>query len=762
MDARRFSPAACAVVPARFAAAASPGRIVAAAMLAASLCGCQDRLASQCHGPMRLADAALGHSARAAAATKPIPPPLSRRPPRRLPTIRSGGRRTRPAPPVRRPARPPWPTIAGCRPWRRPARRAGKISLAAFRSGSVVGPRQLAGGTGRSLADPQPIAAQAVEYCQDHPARRSSFCLADRAGIVATNAAIVLAREGSADERGRRSRDRRRQPSAAAAVMPRSRRWAACRQTAARSELERLADQQAEFLDSTTPSAYTPDMHVELLLGLIASPAPGEPGQENPRFVAGFGQLRRAEVRRVSLAAWLDPERKDFPPSALELRRDPDPQRACGRAGGVGGAAARSRPRRCCSPRSTTPICRSASRRSGRSENWGRRRPARRWKNCGSHSHEAARVAAVHALSKLVGYQAVVASAHDKSWRVRQAVAESLSQAGREGDPISGETIELAQSLVHDPSLDVQRQMLQSLAAWPLREAGAVLLSAMAEAGYQTRKDAAAQLAARWPAAAEFPVEAPAPERAAAVAALLGAVEERSFRQRRRSPCGGKRQARRRRICRRQSWPGCESSLDALRRYARFAQRCGKRRSITWWPLAPALPTALESPAIADQGALPEALYRRSVAQGEPGLRGARSAWLGRRAVAPRRGDAIVDGTGRKADVAAGARSAGGAGSPRDRSGRVAIACCKPPPAMPGRERCNWPIWRSAIRRRTCVAGRAIIWRLIADRRHTCGAAADVGRSEQHGGDRGGAWSGSDRHAGRSAAAGRFAADSGS
>jgi HEAT repeat protein len=76
--------------------------------------------------------------------------------------------------------------------------------------------------------------------------------------------------------------------------------------------------------------------------------------------------------------------------------------------------------------------------------------------------------------------------------------------------------VALAGDLIDDPSSMVRRQVVASLAEWPLRQAGPVLLAAMAGSGYLTRQAAAGHLAALWPPAAEFPVHGP-PERRAEV-----------------------------------------------------------------------------------------------------------------------------------------------------------------------------------------------------------------------------------------------------
>jgi HEAT repeat protein len=436
--------------------------------------------------------------------------------------------------------------------------------------------------------------------------------LGDSQRVVATNAAIVLARDTAADTRV--------VPALVAAIddvnLRLPLRFAAiealaCIPTAAaQNELARLADQQVQFL-RTTPSAYIPQMHTELLLGLTRSRGPGEREQDNPRFAAGLVSTA-PEVRRVSLCAWLEPDRKELPPLVIELRRDPDPRvRATALA-----VLAVQRPK----PAETLLLAAlddtDLSVRIAAIGALGKLgTPAARaaLEKLRTHSHEAARVESVHALYKLAGYQAVVASAHDKAWRVRQAVAESLSQAG---DDPSSENIELARSLVRDPSLDVQRQMIKSLATWPIEEAGPVMLAAMSDAGYQTRKDAAAQLVPRWPAAAEFPVEALAPERAASIATL-------SARWKNEFSAASNGQAQ-------QADPGpatAHLSPKDLARLRSLVDAVGNTRILpaarqtaldTLVAYGTALPAALESPEFADQGSLPEVVYEEVLPKVSP------------------------------------------------------------------------------------------------------------------------------------------------
>ena len=108
----------------------------------------------------------------------------------------------------------------------------------------------------------------------------------------------------------------------------------------------------------------------------------------------------------------------------------------------------------------------------------------------------------------------VLGAAGDRSWRVRLKVAEALAGYGdRDGAAA-------ARRLLDDPSAEVERQVVRSLAAWPWEMAGPVLLDALGKDAVTVRKLAAEQLAARWPAGGRFPFDAPPPRRAEALGEL--------------------------------------------------------------------------------------------------------------------------------------------------------------------------------------------------------------------------------------------------
>ncbi len=115
---------------------------------------------------------------------------------------------------------------------------------------------------------------------------------------------------------------------------------------------------------------------------------------------------------------------------------------------------------------------------------------------------------------------AVSAAVKDKSWLVRQAVAASLARSPDAAQPLADETVAIAQTLLHDKSLEVQHRALESVATWPLAQAGPILLVALSEGGHQMRKDAGRMLGSRWPAAAKFPYDSAVEIRIKAVADL--------------------------------------------------------------------------------------------------------------------------------------------------------------------------------------------------------------------------------------------------
>jgi HEAT repeat protein len=133
------------------------------------------------------------------------------------------------------------------------------------------------------------------------------------------------------------------------------------------------------------------------------------------------------------------------------------------------------------------------------------------------HEPEAVRSGAVLALAKSGDDVTVFASTNDPSWQVRRCVARSLAYF----PTARGETI--ARQLLADRSGEVRRAVVYALDSWPLAAAGPILLTSLAEAPYPTRKQAAEQLARRWPPSQRYSADAPPESRAEQMAALQAA-----------------------------------------------------------------------------------------------------------------------------------------------------------------------------------------------------------------------------------------------
>jgi len=130
------------------------------------------------------------------------------------------------------------------------------------------------------------------------------------------------------------------------------------------------------------------------------------------------------------------------------------------------------------------------------------------------HEGEVLRAEAVSALETLGAWDSVQAAAGDKAWRVRRAVATALANhPDRTGSA-------LARRFLADDSSEVRKAAITALEAWPLPAAGPVLLSALEESTFETRRLAGEQLARRWPAAQAFSNDLPADRRTAVVAEL--------------------------------------------------------------------------------------------------------------------------------------------------------------------------------------------------------------------------------------------------
>ena len=339
--------------------------------------------------------------------------------------------------------------------------------------------------------------------------------LADSDPVVATNAAIGLARSG----------DDRSAPRLAAAVravdQPLPLRCAAAESLAllpGPAALKSLQDLTDEFCDLGPGAAtvYQPALHAELVHGL----ARHVEAADDPRLLAAL-QSPAVEVRAETLRAWAAGHRGMLPADAVQLRCDGD---ARVRAAALAALAARHHAQarqymtdalRDCDLQVRVAAIAALGELGG-----GEAIAA--LGNLLKDRSDRMRGEAVTALAHAGAKQSVLGTAGDTSWRVRIKVAEALAgYPDRDGAAV-------ARTLLDDPSVEVERRVLASVAAWPLELAGPIFLEAMGKTALVTRKAAAEELAQRWPAASDFSSDS-LPERRAESLQQLKARFGREF-----------------------------------------------------------------------------------------------------------------------------------------------------------------------------------------------------------------------------------------
>jgi HEAT repeat protein len=236
---------------------------------------------------------------------------------------------------------------------------------------------------------------------------------------------------------------------------------------------------------------------------------------DDPRFTEA-AQSRSFAVRIEALRAWAASKKGPLPQIVIDLRSDDDPRV---RAEALAMLAARKNPDAadyvCAALHDVELSVRLAAVRAlgELDDKTARAELAELLKD----RAELIRAEAVSAIAAHGSQSAVLAAARDPSWRVRLKVAAALvGYANADGAAA-------ARRLLNDPSAEVERQVVRSVASWPLEMAVPVLIDALARDAVSVRKLAATQLDARWPAptpGGAFPSDAPPSRRAEALAEL--------------------------------------------------------------------------------------------------------------------------------------------------------------------------------------------------------------------------------------------------
>jgi len=324
--------------------------------------------------------------------------------------------------------------------------------------------------------------------------------------VVATNAAILLARQG----------DDAVVPRLLAAVsdarlkMPLRRAAAESLAGLKKTPVPSIHSALAQVGDSRgeKSAAYQGDLHAELLTAL----AKHVPAHADPAFTAAL-LSPAVPAQLVALAHWSVPSDKPLPREARELLESPNPIL---RKGAIQALAAH--------PDDKTEETLLLSLRDPHLQvrlaaiaglgTTGGDAAQQALAELFARDGEVVRAAIIAAAVACHADTLVEKGAADKSWRVRSAVAETL----RAGPTAARET--QARKSLTDPSPEVQKVAAAALREWPLEKAGPLWLFALAESGGMARASAAKLLAEAWEPAKEYVPGAPVERRAAVLERL--------------------------------------------------------------------------------------------------------------------------------------------------------------------------------------------------------------------------------------------------
>jgi HEAT repeat protein len=263
---------------------------------------------------------------------------------------------------------------------------------------------------------------------------------------------------------------------------------------------------------------YSPELHADLLRALSRH----VDAAHDTRFQEAL-RAPGVAARQEALAAWGRSSVPELPPAVVDLRADPNPQI---RAAAIVMILTKRHPQALDFAKNSlqdadTEVRTATIAGLGR---YGGPDALAMLERIMLSEGEVLRAAAVPALREAGALEKVWNAAGDKAWRVRRAVAEQLAMHPER------RTSTLAYKFLADDSGEVRRAVVASLEAWPPQMAGPVLLAALKEPTFETRRLAGEQLARRWPPAAEFAADLP-PERREQLAAELEARWSAEFGQ---------------------------------------------------------------------------------------------------------------------------------------------------------------------------------------------------------------------------------------
>ncbi|HEY2883146.1 MAG TPA: HEAT repeat domain-containing protein [Pirellulales bacterium] len=282
----------------------------------------------------------------------------------------------------------------------------------------------------------------------------------------------------------------------------------------AQKTLRELIDQYGRFTGEYR-SRYVPELHAELIGALAHQPGGAADRRITDALKSPAGIVKREALTDLASvpANQATDQAAELPPLAIDLTTDAD---SLVRIAALRLLVARHHPQAADKTMRAVsdynmPVRMAAIELLGEI---GDEQGHSQLQHLAADHAELVRVAAVKALAKLDDRESVETAATDASWRVRRAVAVSLARhPDRRGAT-------LARQFLTDASVEVQREVVHMTTKWPVAQAGPILLAGMESPNYETRKDSATLLADRWPAAAGFPIDAPAPRRAELTAQL--------------------------------------------------------------------------------------------------------------------------------------------------------------------------------------------------------------------------------------------------